>query len=127
MKILQSILIALSLLVSGALAQNDLPIQKIAYGSCASQDYPQVVWDAINDVKPDLFVFLGDNVYADGTDMDYIKACYEKLAAKPGFAKLRASKTRILATWDDHDMGLNDGGADYPKRAESQQIMLDFF
>src|SRR2546430_4137762 len=24
-------------------------------------------------------------------------------------------------------MGENDGGADYPKRAESQQIMLDFF
>src|SRR2546430_370865 len=60
-------------------AQQEIPIAKIAFGSCASQDYPQVVWDAINDVKPDLFIFLGDNVYADGTDMDYIRKCYEKL------------------------------------------------
>src|SRR3954471_6134137 len=127
MKFFHSILSALLLLVSSALAQTDAPIQRIAFGSCASQDYPQVVWDAINEVKPDLFIFLGDNVYADGTDMDYIKKCYEKLGAKPGFKKLRESKTKILATWDDHDMGQNDGGADYPKRAESQQIMLDFF
>src|SRR5438045_9002786 len=114
MRIFRSILITLLLMVSSALAQTDAPIQRIAFGSCASQDYPQVVWDAINDVKPDLFIFLGDNVYADGTDMDYIKACYEKLAAKPGFARLRASKTRIRATWDDHDMGETAGGADYP-------------
>src|SRR3954469_12508390 len=103
MKFRQSILIALSVLVSSALAQSDAPIQKIAFGSCASQDYPQVVWDAINEVKPDLFIFLGDNVYADGTDMDYIRKCYEKLGEKPGFKKLRESKTRILATWDDYD------------------------
>ena len=127
MRLLHSILILLVLIAAPALAQQDAPIQKIAFGSCASQDYPQVVWDAINDVHPDLFIFLGDNVYADGTDMDYIRKCYEKLGDKPGFKKLRESKTKILATWDDHDMGLNDGGADYPKRAESQQIMLDFF
>jgi alkaline phosphatase D len=33
----------------------------------------------------------------------------------------------ILATWDDHDYGVNDGGAEYPRRAESQQVFLDFF
>jgi len=33
----------------------------------------------------------------------------------------------VLATWDDHDMGQNDGGNDYPKRAESQQVFLEFF
>jgi alkaline phosphatase D len=106
---------------------DDKPITKIAFGSCASQEYPQVVWDAINDVKPDLFIFLGDNIYADTTDMDVMRKCYDKLAAIRGFKKLRESPTRILATWDDHDMGANDAGADYPKRAESQQLMLDFF
>jgi len=102
-------------------------LTRIAFGSCASQEYPQVVWDAINDLHPDLFIFLGDNIYADTTDMDVMRKCYDKLAAIPGFAKLRQSPTRILATWDDHDMGANDIGADYPKRAESQQLMLDFF
>jgi alkaline phosphatase D len=33
----------------------------------------------------------------------------------------------VLAVWDDHDYGVNDAGADYPKRAESQQVFLDFF
>src|SRR5215204_4054760 len=79
---------------------DDKSLKKIAFGSCASQEYPQVVWDAINDTQPDLFIFLGDNIYADTTDMDVMRKCYDKLAAIPGFAKLRASNTRILATWD---------------------------
>ena len=33
----------------------------------------------------------------------------------------------ILATWDDHDLGVNDGGSDYPKKVESQKVFLDFF
>jgi len=103
------------------------PVSKIAFGSCASQNYPQVVWDAINDVKPDLFIFLGDNIYADTTDMAVMKSCYDKLAAIPGFAKLRQSNTLILATWDDHDMGANDAGAEYPKKDEAQKLMLEFF
>ena len=57
-------------------AQQEQPITKIAFGSCASQDFPQVVWDAINDARPDLFIFLGDNIYADTTDMDVMRKCY---------------------------------------------------
>jgi alkaline phosphatase D len=33
----------------------------------------------------------------------------------------------ILATWDDHDYGKNDAGAEYPMKKESQQVFLDFF
>ena len=33
----------------------------------------------------------------------------------------------ILATWDDHDLGVDDGGSDYPKKVESQKVFLDFF
>jgi alkaline phosphatase D len=33
----------------------------------------------------------------------------------------------VLATWDDHDYGVNDGGAGYSRKVESQQIMLDFY
>jgi alkaline phosphatase D len=28
--------------------------------------------------------------------------------------------------WDDHDYGKNDAGVEYPKKVESQQILLDF-
>lgn len=31
-----------------------------------------------------------------------------------------------METWDDHDYGVNDGGTEYPKKKESQQLFLDF-
>jgi hypothetical protein len=34
---------------------------------------------------------------------------------------------RYIATWDDHDYGVNDGGKEYPKKEESKKIFLDFF
>src|SRR5688572_1078670 len=41
------------------------PLSRIAFGSCADQKLPQPIWDAVVEEKPQLFVFLGDNVYAD--------------------------------------------------------------
>ena len=68
----------------------------------------------------------GDNIYADTTDMDVMQAKYAKLKSDPGFGKLMKS-CPILATWDDHDYGANDAGADYDKRIESQRIFVDFW
>jgi alkaline phosphatase D len=50
---------------------------------------------------------------------------YDKLAGLPGYQKLLKT-CPLLATWDDHDYGGNDAGTDYPKKIESQQILLDF-
>jgi hypothetical protein len=33
----------------------------------------------------------------------------------------------LLATWDDHDYGTNDGGADFPAKAEAKRAFLEFF
>jgi alkaline phosphatase D len=101
-------------------------LQRIAFGSCARESEPQPIWEAIVKGKPDLFIFLGDNIYADTEDMDVMRAKYEMLAAQPGYQKLKET-CPVLATWDDHDYGENDAGAEYPKRAESQQVFLDFF
>ena len=75
---------------------------------------------------PELTLLLGDNIYGDTLDMNVLQAKYAKLAAMPGFQTLRQT-CPILATWDDHDLGANDAGGDYPKKDESQQIFLDFF
>jgi len=46
-------------------------ISTIAFGSCANQDLPQQPALAIAAEKnPDLFVFLGDNIYSDTYEMD---------------------------------------------------------
>lgn len=111
---------------TSAVSQNDKPLSRIAFGSCARQDRPQPIWERIVDVKPDLFLFIGDNVYADTTDMEVMRKKYQQLGAMPGYQKL-LKISPVLAVWDDHDYGANDSGADYPKRAESQQVFLDFF
>ncbi len=76
--------------------------------------------------QPELFLFLGDNIYADTDDMDVMRAKYARLAVDPGFAMLR-TVCPVMATWDDHDYGINDSGAEYPKKAEAQQIFLNFW
>jgi alkaline phosphatase D len=78
------------------------------------------------DWEPELFIWLGDNIYGDTHDMNLLEARYQQLAAKPLFAALRA-KTPMVATWDDHDYGLNDAGSDYTKKEESKEIFLRFW
>src|SRR5262245_18100547 len=58
--------------------------------------------------------------------MDVTRAKYQKLADLPGWQKLLRT-CPVFATWDDHDYGGNDVGAEYPKKDESQQVFLDFF
>src|SRR5436853_7460343 len=93
----------LAFLSSTALA-GDRPLSRIAFGSCVHQDKPQPIWDAVIATDPELFVFLGDNIYADTKDMDVMRAKYQQLADQPGFKKLKA-KCPVIATWDDHDYG----------------------
>ncbi len=104
----------------------DRAVQRIAFGSCAKQSKDQPIWDAIAEAKPDLMILLGDNIYADTRDMNVMRAKYAALAAKPGFQRLRAA-TPVLATWDDHDYGEDDAGADYPMKEESRRIFCDFW
>jgi alkaline phosphatase D len=100
-------------------------VARVAFGSCAHQDKPQPIWDAIVEAHPDLFLFIGDNIYADTTDADLMRQKYETLAAIPGFQRLRAA-CPVRATWDDHDYGLNDAGAEFAFKDTAQQIFLDF-
>ena len=104
----------------------DAPVQRIAFGSCLQQNQPAPIFDAVNAFAPDTFVFLGDNVYGDTRDLRKLAADYQKLGAMPGFQRLK-DQSRILAVWDDHDMGQNDAGAEIPLKPQSKSIMLDFF
>ena len=55
-----------------------------------------------------------------------IKIVAEQLGVKEEFRALQAS-CEVIATWDDHDYGQNDGGKDFSKKVESQQLLLDFW
>lgn len=76
--------------------------------------------------QSDAMIFLGDNIYADTEDMAVMRTKYERLGANPDFQRLQRS-TPFYAIWDDHDYGVNDGGAEYPRRAEAQREFLRFW
>ena len=99
---------------------------KIAFGSCGSQENPLPIFYNVVQQKPDLFVFLGDNIYGDTKNMDTLKAKYQRLGNKASYKHLK-NNVAIIATWDDHDYGWNDTGKSYPFKEKSKEIFLDFF
>ena len=84
------------------------------------------VLDAVRAQNPDLFIYLGDNIYGDTKDMAVLQAKYDKLAAKPEFQRLR-SAVEILSVWDDHDYGWDDAGKEYEFKEQSREIFFDFW
>ena len=98
----------------------------IAFGSCNRTDLPQPLWPVIAQDKPDVWMWLGDNIYGDTDDMAVLKQKYDTQFNLPGYRQFRAQVPVIIGTWDDHDYGRNDAGKEYPYKKESQQITLDF-
>jgi alkaline phosphatase D len=105
-------------------AQESKALRDIVFGSCLDlTEHPML--DRTLTLPMDLFLFLGDNIYADTSDMAVMRAKYNGLKQSNFFRQLQA-KTEFLATWDDHDFGPNDGGANYPMRQQSQQQFFDW-
>ncbi|MEM8738540.1 MAG: alkaline phosphatase D family protein [Planctomycetota bacterium] len=106
-------------------SEAERPLTRIGFGSCSSEQRAQPIWDVVLDREPELFILAGDNVYGDTDEPAVLREKYDLFAAVPGFARLRR-QARLLATWDDHDYGRNDAGAEYAMKRDSQQIFLDF-
>lgn len=101
-------------------------IHRLAFGSCGSQDQPQPVLDLAVAQKPDLFIWLGDNIYGDSEVLDTLEAKYQRLASKKEFQNLSGA-CPMIATWDDHDYGANDAGRHYPLKLQSKELFLKFW
>lgn len=102
------------------------PISRIGFGSAASQERPQPIWDAVLAQQPELFILLGANIYADTDNVAIMKQKYEQLAAVPGFQKLRAA-CPLLAIWDGHDFSTNMAGSENVNKEAAQKLFLEFF
>ena len=99
---------------------------KISLGSCLDQDYPQPIWQSIKKEDLNYFIFLGDNVYGDTRygSLRKMKSAYDKQKkVLPDFL----NDISIFSIWDDHDFGINDGGADYRFKRRAQELYLDFW
>src|ERR1700744_3707279 len=115
--------------VGKALPAPDMPITHIAFGSdLMNRQAPAL--RAITAQAPDLMVFLGDNVFglakSGDPSMPEMRRAYQRLASDPDFQALR-SAVPTIETWDDHDFGVNDGGADSPYRATAKKLFSAFW
>ena len=101
---------------------------RILYGSCHSTKLNSPLWTHILSREPDLWIFGGDNMYADrlktenalltavlefklpfekATAAD-LEASYRALHAVPLYKKLLDSGVKQIAIWDDHDYGISE-------------------
>lgn len=97
----------------------------IAFGSCNNQSRPQPLWSSIRQNHPNLFIWLGDNIYGDTHDMEVMKAKYDRQKQNEDYQHL-LSEMPVIGIWDDHDFGINNGGKHYAKKQESKDLMLRF-
>ncbi|MNK19514.1 Alkaline phosphatase D precursor [compost metagenome] len=104
----------------------DATLEKIAFGSCANQDLPQPLWKTISAAQPDLFLFMGDNIYTSHPGQQPMTAQYRKLDQIPEYIAIRET-VPFLVTWDDHDFGQKDGGADFSGKDQSRKAFLNYW
>lgn len=119
---------AAALAPSAVGAQGCPPLTRIAFGSCAHQAKPQPIWDAVLAYKPNLFIFMGDNVYGDfnSPDATNLRRAYDLASGIAGYTRLR-NEVPHLAIWDDHDYGLNDGGGNFAHKDVAKDLFLQFW
>ena len=97
----------------------------LAFGSCNKPELDNQLWDDIRNTAPNVWVWGGDIIYADTENMIKMADMYAAQDSVRGYRELK-QETTIIGSWDDHDYGLNDGGIEFVKKRESQQVFLDF-
>lgn len=120
---------AAALAVGASAADAVLPglPERVALGSCHRTGKNSArAFSAVLETRPQAFLFLGDNIYGDTRDMRVLEAKYQALGAIPEWQAIEAA-CPVLAVWDDHDYGENDGGREFPMAKESAAVFHDFF
>ncbi len=97
----------------------------LAFGSCNNQRKKNTLYSAILEQHPKAWIWGGDIIYSDTDNPKILNANFEKLKHDSTYTDFR-NKTKIIATWDDHDYGVNDGGIENPLKIAAQKIFLDF-
>ncbi|MBP7408971.1 MAG: alkaline phosphatase family protein, partial [Flavobacteriales bacterium] len=120
--------------------RTDPPEFTVAMGSCVYINEPVYdrpgnpygsgyeIFNSIADKKPDLMLWLGDNIYLRepdwGTRTGFLHR-YTHSRSTPEMQRLLRS-THHYAIWDDHDFGPNDGDASFVNSALARE-MFDLF
>ena len=100
----------------------------VAFGSCARyvRDPVQAIWNGVRARNPDLFFWLGDNVYGDSRRPGALAEEYRRQRDVIAFRPLGASVPQ-LAVWDDHDYALNDHDRTNPVKDEALRVFKNYW
>jgi alkaline phosphatase D len=101
---------------------------RIAFGSCVRVQFDdrQHVFDAITALEPDLFLWLGDNIYADSDSEAAHLDMYGRQRAVESLQPLLRSVPQ-LAIWDDHDFGYNDSDRTNPVKGMTLRLFRQWW
>ncbi|WP_141735006.1 alkaline phosphatase D family protein [Oligoflexus tunisiensis] len=110
---------------NGLARLEDKPLTRIAFGSCNQSHLDQKHWDVIARDNPDIWIWLGDNIYADGTSMEERIRRYLSLKDNSYYKNFRQT-VPIIGTWDDHDFASNNMDGHFTDKAASKIALLDF-
>jgi hypothetical protein len=92
------------------------------------------IWNQLAAQDPEVLMFLGDNVYADRTswlnknpaDEKQLWERYVQTRNRVAFYFQRRL-IPVVATWDDHDFGTDNGDHTYFCKSESRRVFETFF
>ena len=111
-------------------AVEGLEVSRISFSSChlpelMERDAPTFWQDVRHVSQPELWLWMGDNIYWDGNDinakrLEYNKVREEESYTRHGLVSETEPVIPIMACWDDHDYGYENAGSDYPCSAQSQ-------
>lgn len=102
-------------------------VDKLLFFSCFQQKKAVDLASYIFLEKPDIYLFLGDNVYPEGENLEALSLAYKQLNIHPFWKGLKKREAKMFAIWDDHDYGINDGGAENPFQEASKELFLETF
>lgn len=110
---------------------------RFAVVSCSDDHYAdeqKVMWSHLLAQAPDFIFAIGDNVYADVEGGKYMGDATPDLLwrryvqTRSNLLLFRAKRlVPVIALWDDHDYGQNDGDRRYSQQLASLQIFKSFF
>ncbi|MCW7462045.1 alkaline phosphatase D family protein [Leptospira limi] len=118
------ILLCISSLTIPLLAKESKKL-KIGFGSCLHQEKESPILKTIQTEKLNYLIMLGDNIYADQLFANDKIPAYEKQFNRPEWKAIQKD-TKLLFTWDDHDYGINDSGAEYSDKINSRNVFLKY-
>ena len=121
--------------------RTDPPEIRVVTGSCAYINQPEFdrpgtpygageeIFDRMAEAKPDLTVWLGDNLYFREADFDSpwgMEARYANTRQSKPLQKLFRTGAHA-AIWDDHDYGANDSNSSFILKDKSLELFKTYW